>query len=469
MRRFLFLLISLLFCTMAMGQQQHTVLRGETTEDIAAKYGISVQDLTEQNPMLKMGCHFGMVLTIPEKKQQQSTYSGGSDSYTPDYSEAYSWIDKASAAYDRKDYTAAKRYYTKAIGTFRNDGSLYFTRGLCNLQLQQYGKADSDFQTCLVCKPGKDIEKRARDLSARAQDLKRRQDAENAQLLGGIALFTLGTALVAGTAIAASNAPTPRYGSHTPAFSAPSYNWGSSPRMNWSDLDRLDAQAKYEIARNTNAINAMSAQGVAMARMNQAQINADFARANQQMIADANWKMDMNNPVNQLSFELTNDYERNPQAYFSPESRNSRYSILYKEKYNRNPSGRELALFEEKFQAMLQVKARQMGLTSDENSGNNSRQSKSSSTTTHDYRRDYYEWEEIVKGNFESMRAAGGVHVDEGKKFSADSDNPAVFNTGMPMRIRDAQKEMEKIRLEAAKHGINIPQSKWETTQISYH
>lgn len=464
MKKLLVTFFSLLVCSLLMGQQIHTVVRGETTEGIAHKYGVTTEKLVELNPLLKMGCHVGMDLKIPEKEapKQEEFYSTGVSSNSDD---VYSYLAKADAAYDKKNYSSARRYYTKVLSYWADDANTYFNRGLCNYQMDNYGLAADDFERCLSRNPGAETAKRAKDLLNKSKELKRRQAEEGAKILGGIAMFALGTALVAGTAIAASNAQPSHYGSLSSRYPVPSYNYGS--RLSMSDLDRITAQARYETARNSNQIYAMSVQRVAMAQMQQAQINADFNAKTQQMVEDAHWKLDLDNPVNQLSMELSQDYERNPYSYISQESRNSRYSALYKDKYGRSPSMRELSLFEEKFQAMLAYQANQSGYSDNTSSTKENEFSSSSVSSTHDYAAEYAKLEELVKSEFDGWKAMGGVHIDKGKEFGAEASNS--YNTGMFAMIRRNQKEMARVRTEAAKHGVHISKSPWETTNVSYY
>ncbi len=72
----LFLSFALMLASLSMSaqtSQSHIVLRGETIESVAKKYGISVSDLQQANPSTKDYFYAGMKLIIPHKTNTQNT------------------------------------------------------------------------------------------------------------------------------------------------------------------------------------------------------------------------------------------------------------------------------------------------------------------------------------------------------------------------------------------------------------
>lgn len=72
----LFFSFALMLASLSMSaqtSQSHIVLRGETIESVAKKYGISVSDLQQANPSTKDYFYAGMKLTIPHKTNTQNT------------------------------------------------------------------------------------------------------------------------------------------------------------------------------------------------------------------------------------------------------------------------------------------------------------------------------------------------------------------------------------------------------------
>ena len=61
---FLFMLV----CTFVNAQTKHIIQRGETLELIAKRYGISVSEIREKNPLIDE-CYTGLTLFIPPKPQ----------------------------------------------------------------------------------------------------------------------------------------------------------------------------------------------------------------------------------------------------------------------------------------------------------------------------------------------------------------------------------------------------------------
>ena len=84
--------------------------------------------------------------------------------------------------------------------------------------------------------------------------------------------------------------------------------------------------------------------------------------------------------------------------------------------------------------------------------------------TPEQYINSYRKWEHIAEKHFNSLTVLGGKYEDKNgniKGYTGDTKSWGV--TGISMNLRDAQREMRDIRLEAANYGVNIPISKWET------
>lgn len=80
------------------------------------------------------------------------------------------------------------------------------------------------------------------------------------------------------------------------------------------------------------------------------------------------------------------------------------------------------------------------------------------------YQQAYRRWEHAVESHFNSLTVVGSKYEDKNgniKGTTGDMKSWAVI--GISSNFREAQREMRKIRLEAAKYGVNIVQSKWET------
>jgi len=74
----------------------------------------------------------------------------------------------------------------------------------------------------------------------------------------------------------------------------------------------------------------------------------------------------------------------------------------------------------------------------------------SSSSYSSNYRQSYHKWEQIVKENIETLKNISGY----------------TNQSQMRSLIRDAQKSMRAIRMEAANAGVSIAVSPWENTSF---
>lgn len=88
------------------------------------------------------------------------------------------------------------------------------------------------------------------------------------------------------------------------------------------------------------------------------------------------------------------------------------------------------------------------------------------------YREMYARWERNAKSCYESLTVVGSRTKD--KKTGKDTGGSAMGTwgagsyTGMKHNLRNAQKEMRKVRDEARRNGFSIPQSEYETINVSY-
>lgn len=90
---------------------------------------------------------------------------------------------------------------------------------------------------------------------------------------------------------------------------------------------------------------------------------------------------------------------------------------------------------------------------------------------SYDYWKQMYDrWERNAKGCYESLTLLGYKIKKNGKDTggsAAGTWNSASY-TGMKSNLRKAQKEMRETRALARKEGHNIPQSNYETINVSY-
>ena len=453
MKRLILLVFATFISVLILAQNTHVVVRGETPASIAKKYSISEDELIKINPVLKKACYVGLEIVIPQSSS--SSFSSSADysvldKISDEYERVSNIWDQADLAFKNKEYKKARNLYSQALKSWDDEADLYYNRGLCNLNLKKYKDSIKDFNSCLNNHPSSDTETQAREMLSKARKLKEQRDAERSELWGGIALVTLGTALAVGSAaIAANNTPQGR----------PSY-YSSSP-LGTTNLDAIDAYANAEIARTRSQVYANSAMGIAMSRQEQARINQEM----QEYTEEANWKIDSNNPVNKIFYSCMFEYENNPSAYSSPYEC---FLSRFEKENGRQPTGKEYNLYQENFGYYCLAK---------ENANNPSQSNdllseSSSYTPSGNYLADYRQLEERVKSQFNSWTAIGGTSYKDSRSgetiIKIDHSNAGGSNLSMFSLIRSNQKQMEEIRHEAARNGVSIPISEWETKQASY-
>ena len=90
---------------------------------------------------------------------------------------------------------------------------------------------------------------------------------------------------------------------------------------------------------------------------------------------------------------------------------------------------------------------------------------------SYDPRDTYRRWEKQAESIYDSLTIGGGtVKTESGKSHGVAGEIWTHGGTysSMQMLFRDAQKEMRRVREEAAAMGINITPSEWETRTISF-
>lgn len=86
------------------------------------------------------------------------------------------------------------------------------------------------------------------------------------------------------------------------------------------------------------------------------------------------------------------------------------------------------------------------------------------------YLTQYQNWERRAQANYNSLVNLGYSAKDKkGNRTGGTGQRVSPSNyTQMNKSLREAQKEMRNIRLKAAKAGVTIQESKWETATVNY-
>ena len=96
--------------------------------------------------------------------------------------------------------------------------------------------------------------------------------------------------------------------------------------------------------------------------------------------------------------------------------------------------------------------------------------SQTDSGSSGNYQSDYSKWETLAERHYNSLTNIGSSRTDSdgSKNGTAGKDVSSGNYVSMKKSFREAQKQMARIRHKAAKAGITIAQSKWETATVSY-
>ena len=84
------------------------------------------------------------------------------------------------------------------------------------------------------------------------------------------------------------------------------------------------------------------------------------------------------------------------------------------------------------------------------------------------YQSQYQRWENLAERHYNSITNTGLRSTTDSGEHNGKAGSMSASNyTQQKKAFRQAQREMARIRTKAAKEGVNIPQSKWETATIS--
>lgn len=91
-------------------------------------------------------------------------------------------------------------------------------------------------------------------------------------------------------------------------------------------------------------------------------------------------------------------------------------------------------------------------------------------SSSRNFQAEYDRWEQRAERNYNSLTTTGHSYTDkEGNKSGSTHRGMNGGNyVRMKQLLREAQSQMRNVRQKAARAGITIQQSKWETVVVSY-
>lgn len=403
----------------AQGTSQHTVMRGESFASVAKKYGITEDQLKKANPKHQT-CYVGLKLTVPVA----STPSGNNNSAaSPEQYAATTnvqpttQVQLAATGNDMAQNKEKKKSFWKSLGDALStvgDIAVSATEGLVETGIVSKesslgsGLAASADMTNML--RGKDSNYSGYQSDGTIQDDSRSYSKKNTV--------------------------------------QPSDNIvGMENRIKAIDI-RIN-QISYELASLVQEDN----------KNTYGQHNA----ARKSMANQRKYQNVHNNSVSQRNRALKAGVKAQ-QPYVNKNSDISRRRANLKKEQSE--------LFAEKKRLRQQINYL-TGASQDISNNNDIAASNSESSTKHSFEfwmNEYERWERNAKSCYESLTNTGYKTKKDGQDTggSAAGSWGTVSFSGMQTNLRKAQKEMRNIRTKAGKEGHNIPQSNYETINVSY-
>ena len=405
----LFISFFCLIATTVLAQQTtHIVGKGETPVTIAEKYQITVEELRQSNPLVK-NFYAGMKINLPAKsKRLLEASSNNYTSNTPTRA-ASAYIRNAEKHLANDEYKKAIKELDQSIEE-QPSFQAYWLRGLSYYNLGKWNKAITDLRAVMTDANGnQSIRSEAEQLYANAsQNLEEKREKRN-QFWGEV-LATVGVAAMQAGQQAMYNeqmksiqtSSQTQFNNTEPAF----------------DLQRIWSEAAIQT------------------QMDNARFNADLQRI---------WN------------EAAIHTQQQMQAEF--DQFNAQHIQLY---------GKE-ATWEE----FIQAKAEVAKMTSEiDNTSNDFIQqidSDATIRTSNNYQERYRRQEEVVQTYYRSLTTTGVRTVDKSGKYGGTTGSLKEHSgsyTSQKSGFERAKRELQNIRLEASRNGVNISPSQWETTTV---
>lgn len=411
----IFLLIA---TTLSAQQQTITVGAGETFESIANRYGLTLEELLEANPG-KYECYAGMKIIVPSPYESPV---GNKDISSVVILHADSLLLAAKAKSSNGAYRKAIKTYNKVLAMKVRDPYAYAGRGECYFNLKKYKKAKKDLTQAIYSHKLATIEKEWCESALEdINDALLAKRERRKEVWANIGLTFATAAALTATAYMASEqskAQKQYYRSSMPYRTS-----GSMDRAN-QIIAHSDANINMMMARNNAQLNMMTQQTIR-------QVQQAKERMNQAFRDQIEW-----------AGEFNKEHGRYPTEYEIDQW----YSVHYPD------------LLESRILARGKM-------TSTESSEEKEKGNEyTGDLSPSQYQESYKRYEHLAEMWFSNLTTGGVKYEDKNGNIKGitSSDMTRTY-VGNQMGLKDAQREMRKIRTEAAKHGVHIAESKWET------
>lgn len=428
-RKTIITLLFLLAVTSMMGQKDTVVVGyGETFETIANRYGITINELLTANPG-KWNCFAGMKIIVPQPYQSPV---GDKNISSVVVLYADSLLISAKAMSTAGSYNKAIKIYNKVISMGVRTPYAYAGRGECYFCLKKYKKAKDDMLQAIYSEELAQIEKEW--CKSALEDIEegiRSKRQRRKEIWSNIGL---GVASVAAFAVAA-------YAVSEQNKMQNQYYQSSTHSSNVYGSSHLD-RANQITAQSDAQLNTMSIQR-----------NVQLNMMTQQMMIQAQQGKERLQRSFREQLEWASDFNKKNGRYPSEYEIDQWYSVHY-------PDLLETRILSRGKMASSEFDSEEKD-TKDEYKGKLSPEK---------YISIYKGYEKLVEGRMNSLTIGGYKYEDKNgnQRGVVDSDIKGYAYQAHQMGMKEAQREMIKIRMEAAKYGVHITPSKWETATAGF-
>lgn len=417
--------VALLITFPVMGQRTVIVGVGETFETIANKHGISLAELQAANPE-KTVCYTGMELMVPAPEKSPV---GSADVTSVCLLRADGLLLEAKRRSLSGEYSKAIKLYNEVIGMNVRVPYAYAGRGECYFGLKKYKKAKKDLLAAINCNQLAKIE---RDWCEEAlADVENELEARRqrrSEIWENIGLTVASAA----------------------AFTASAYVASEQSKMQ---------NRAYQQTLPTTYSGASTSRADQVIAQSNAQINQMMTQANAQL----------NQMTSQMMAQAEQAKERMHQAFKEEWAWRGEFA----QKNGREPTEYEVdqwygTYYPDLLQSRIMARANTNSGDTESDATENDYQGELSPDQ---YLAHYRKWEQYAEDAVRNLTSGGYSTKDNSGNIKGKANSNYVKGigyTGNQMNLHECQREMRRIRLEAAKYGVNIPQSKWETATVSY-
>ena len=429
-KKCLLILLLVLAAIPMMGRQDTIMIGyGETFETIANRYGITLDELLKANPG-KVNCYAGMRIAVP-RPQESPVGNWAISSPAIHYADSLLLLAKNKST--AGDYKKAIKIYNQVIGMNVRSPYAYAGRGECYYRLGKYKKAAADLNHAIYSDELAEIERTwcKSALEDVEEQLEARRQRRN-EVWANIGLAAASAAAIATTAYVASEQARMQQQSYRSPY--PAYAGSGSSGLQRADqiIAQSNANINQMMARQNAQLNMMTQQTMMQAQQSIEDIKTSAKEEMQ-------WRS-----------EFIDKNGREPTLFEADQWYAAHYPHLMESRLlarGQQYSGESSADSEEK---------------ADEYKGE---------LSPDQYLAHYRKWEQYAESAVNNL-TSGGIKVkdDDGniKGIANYHSVNGIGYTGNQRSLRDCQNQMRRIRLEAAKYGVNIPESKWETATVRY-